>query len=195
MTRPASITVLGILNIVFGVFGLFGTVASVAVFALVERGVIPVAATIQNSPVYSAWVKLSIPLGLAACAALLAAGIGLLQLKSWARKLSIGYAIYAIVSCAIGLTINFSLIIPTMFKEAAGSQAPAAIGGAIGGAVGGAVGGCLGLVYPVLLLVFMLRATVVAAFPPHRARGNAQPRIATTEKELRAPQNSKVTGK
>ena len=34
----------------------------------------------------------------------------------------------------------------------------------MGAAIGGVMGGCFGLVYPILLLVFMTRPQVVAAF-------------------------------
>ena len=41
----------------------------------------------ENNPAYATWVKASIPIGLRGnCCLLLAAGIGLLMLKEWARK-------------------------------------------------------------------------------------------------------------
>jgi hypothetical protein len=38
--------------------------------------------------------------------------------------------------------------------------------GVMGGAIGGVMGGCFGLIYPILLLFFMMRPNVVAAFQP-----------------------------
>src|SRR2546426_936613 len=165
MQRPASVTVFGILNIVFAVFGLFGIFATVALFSLTEQSNNPVVRIVRENPSYAGWLKVSIPLGLLGCAALLAAGIGLLRLRPWGRKLSLAYAIYAIVLGAVGMVMNFIFLLRPMFEEAAQKQGPEAAG-AIGGAVGGSIGGCVGLIYPVLLLIFMTRPNVVAAFQP-----------------------------
>ena len=37
---------------------------------------------------------------------------------------------------------------------------------AIGGAIGSSIGGCFALIYPVLLLIFMTRPKLAAAFQP-----------------------------
>src|SRR5262249_24878851 len=98
MDRPASVTVFGILNIVFAGFGVVGMlVGTIMLFAAPGAAQNPVTKLMQDSPAYVTWAKLSLPLALLACAASLAAGIGLLLLKEWARKLAIGYAICAIV--------------------------------------------------------------------------------------------------
>ncbi|MDE3066532.1 MAG: hypothetical protein KGJ60_03175 [Verrucomicrobiota bacterium] len=108
MQRPTAVTVFGILNIVFAALGIFGVLASVMLFAVVEAtSRNPLVKLIHESPFFAAWMKLSIVLGLAAAAALLAAGIGLLKLQPWARALSITYAIYAIIMVLIGMAINF----------------------------------------------------------------------------------------
>jgi hypothetical protein len=99
------------------------------------------------------------------CLVLLAAGIGLLHLKPWARILSMAYAIYAILFGILGMVVNFIFMIQPMLEQARQQQGPEAAG-AIGGAVGGTIGGCFGLIYPVLLLIFMTRPKVVAAFRP-----------------------------
>ena len=123
----------------------------------------PVVRIMRENPTYAAWLKLTIPLGLVTCVVLLAAGIGLLRRKSWARKVSIGYAIYAIVFGLLGMVINFIFLLLPMLEEAQRKQGPEAAG-AIGGALGGTIGGCFGLVYPILLLIFMTRPKVAAAF-------------------------------
>ncbi len=165
MQRPAAVTVFGILNIVFAAFGVFGVLASIALFSRTDASNNPVVRIIRDSPAYAGFLKLSIPLGLIACVVLLVAGIGLLRLQPWARKLSIGYAIYAIVMSLVGAAMNFIFLLRPMLEEASHKQGPEAAG-AIGGAIGGTVGGCFGLIYPILLLVFMTRAKVVAAFEP-----------------------------
>jgi hypothetical protein len=172
MQRSTVVTVFGILNIIFAALGLFGLVASVMVFtATGSSSNNPVIQTIHNNPSYAAWLKISLVLGMGASAALLAAGIGLLNLKPWARTLSIIYAIYAIVNVLVGGVANYIFLIQPMMQQAQQKQGPEAAG-AIGGAVGGMFGTCFGLVYPVLLLIFMLRPKVVAAFRPSGLPGD-----------------------
>jgi len=145
-----------------GVIGLF---ASIALFFAPADSNNPVIKIMHENPAYAAWLKFCIPLGLLACAALLAAGIGLLCLKSWARKLSIAYAIYAILFGILGMVINFFFLVRPMIEQAQQKSGTEAAG-AIGAAVGGSFGGCIGLIYPVLLLIFMLSPKVAAAFQP-----------------------------
>jgi len=165
MQRPTSVTVFGILNIVFAAFGVFGLIASIALFYLPADSHNPVIKLIHENPAYALWLKICIPLGVLSCAALLAAGIGLLYLKPWARILSIAYAIYAIVFGIVGMVINFIVMVQPLLEQARQQPGPEAAG-AIGGAIGGTIGGCFGLIYPVLLLIFMTRPKVVAAFRP-----------------------------
>ena len=165
MQRPAAVTVFGILNIVFAVLGVIGVIASLALFLMPADTNNPVIKLIHGSPGYALWLKVCIPLGVLSGLVLLAAGIGLLFLKSWARKLSIIYAIYAIVFAIVGMVANFIFLIQPMLEQARQQQGPEAAG-ALGGAIGGSFGGCLGLIYPILLLIFMTRPNVVAAFQP-----------------------------
>ena len=102
---------------------------------------------------------------LAATAVKLTAGIGLLRMKPWARLLSIGFAIYAIVFTILSMAVNFIFLLRPMLEEASHKHGPEAAA-AIGGAIGGTVGGCFGVIYPILLLIFMTRPKVVAAFYP-----------------------------
>jgi hypothetical protein len=104
-----------------------------------------------------------IPLGLLTCIILLIAGLGLLCLKSWARKLSIAYAIYGIGMHILTTAVSSIFLVQPFLKNNQDSQAATI---AIFGLIGGGVGVCLGLIYPILLLVFMLRPTVAAAFQP-----------------------------
>ena len=166
MQRPTALTVFGILNIVFAVLGLLGVVASVMLFFAVENvSSNPVVQIIHNNPTYAGWMKISIGLGLPAAGALLAAGIGLLQIKPWARILSIVYAIYAVVMLMISTVINYFCLLQPMLQAAQEKQGPEAAA-AIGGAIGGTFGSCFGLIYPVVLLIFMTRPKLVAVFQP-----------------------------
>src|SRR3954464_13258622 len=153
MQRPTSVSVFGILNLVFACFGVIGVFASIAMFYMPNSSNNPVVKIMQDNPSYAAFLKISIPLGILSCGALLAAGIGLLMLKNWGRLLSIGYAVYAILFGLVGMVANFLFVVRPLLDQASQKQGPEAAG-AIGGAIGGSVGGCFGLVYPILLLIF-----------------------------------------
>ena len=174
MQRPTSVTVFGILNIVFAVLGIISLLAMAALFAAVgTNSNNPVIQLIQNNPAYAAWMKFSLVLGVPVAVVLLAAGIGLLKLKPWARIVSIAYGIYAIVMVLASLVVNYIFLLQPMLQQAHQLQGPQAAA-AIGGAVGGTFGSCFGLIYPILLLIFMMRPNVVAAFRPP-APADSQP--------------------
>jgi hypothetical protein len=162
MQRPTSVTVFGILNIIFAALGIFGTIASIVLFLAPPDPNNPMIKIMYENPAYAIWFKVEIPLGILSGAALLAAGIGLLCLKSWARTLSMAYAIYAILFGILGMVANFIFLYRPMAEKL---QGPAAAG-ATGAMIGGSIGGCLSLIYPILLLIFMRRPTVTAAFHP-----------------------------
>jgi len=173
MNRPTSVTVFGILVIVFGVLGVLGILGSLVLFLpQMANSSNPVIKLIHDNPAYATWMKFSIALGVVVSAAVLAAGIGLLRLRPWARTFSIGYAIYSLVMVPVSMMVNFFLLTRPLLAQAQQQHGPEATG-AIAGAVGGLFGSCFGLIYPVLLLIFMLRANVKAAFNP--ADRNGQP--------------------
>jgi hypothetical protein len=61
------------------------------------------------------------------------------------------------------LVINIVYVYPAMLDAARGAQGPEATGAAFG-IIGGVVGSLIGLAFPVLLLIFMTRSRIVAAF-------------------------------
>jgi hypothetical protein len=167
MQRPASVTTFGILNIVFSVLGIISIIASTVMLSATNQSNNPVMAVMRDNPAYASWMKIATIMGIVACIVLLIAGIGLLLLKRWARKLSLGYAVYAIVAGILGSVMNYIYLVQPLMEEAARRQGPEAAG-AMGGAIGGVLGGCIGLVYPILILIFLTRPKAVAAFqvPP-----------------------------
>jgi len=162
--RPTSVTVFGILNIVFGALGLLCTPISLAAMFLLPTQGNPVLEAMRENRLYLAWTIVSGSLSFVVSGILLAAGVGLLNLKPWARVTSIICAIYGIAACVLGQAMNLSVMIPYARKlsESGGPQAAAGIGGMIGGVFGS----CFGLIYPILLLIFLTRPTVKAAFQP-----------------------------
>jgi len=176
MQRPTSVTVFGVLNIVFGVLGLLGiAVNALSVFAAGDAANVqanPILQLQQQQPVFAAYIKLSVALGFVAVIVLFVAGIGLLNMRAWARKASIGYAIYSVVSTILGIVLMAWFFMPLFqdFESKTGAEKPVLIGAAIGGIIGA----CLGPIYPVLLWYFMTRRHVVAAIDgvsPHSSAG------------------------
>jgi hypothetical protein len=90
---------------------------------------------------------------------LLAAGIGLLYQKRWARQCSYGYGWFAIVWGIIGIIITVAMMASGM----GGSGGAEETATKVGGVVGGMCGGIIGLIYPVFLVIFMKRQNVVEA--------------------------------
>src|ERR1044071_401412 len=141
MERPSSVTVFGLLNITFAGFGVLGLFNTLTTLSTTGNSINPVVKIMRETPAYASWLKLTIPLGLLSCGVLLAAGIGLLRLENWGRKLSIGYAIYGIVFSILGLVMNYIFLIGPLLEEASKKQGPEAAG-MFGGAMGGSIGGC-----------------------------------------------------
>jgi len=150
---------------VFAALSVIGLVASFAVLSLPADSSNPIIQFIHKCPGYAVWLKICIALGLLSCAVLLAAGFGLLSVKPWARFFSIAYAIYAISFCLGGMLINLMFMIQPMLGPAEQQRAFATVW-AIGGPISGTIGGFFWLIYPLLLLAFMSRPKVAAAFRP-----------------------------
>jgi len=165
--RPTSINIFGTLNIVFAGLGIVGLLGSAALLFATPDGNNPVIKIMRENPGYAAWLKISFVLGIPSCAILAASGIGLLLMKPWARVLSIIYAIYAIILGLLGTVLNVVFLVMPMVRQAQEQNGPEAAG-AIGGAIGGSLGGCIGLIYPVLLLIFMTRPNMIAAFQANK---------------------------
>lgn len=165
--RPTAVTVFGILNLLFGAFGVCCLGFSVATMfvpfgpAMTEEN-LPLQ-LIEESPLYRNFNRAEMALGIMASIVLIAAGIGLLRLRPWGRKLAIGYGIYAIAMDVFTSIVNLGFVFPILFQkaEAASGLALAAVWIAL---FSGIFGTLLGLTYAGLLLYFMYRPNVVAAF-------------------------------
>jgi hypothetical protein len=160
--RPMSVTIFGILNICFGLLGVVGLLFSSVLMSAKTAGGNPMLKQMFENPSYIAWMKISIPLGGLCSIALLTGGIGLLFLQNWARLLSIAYGIVAILSGLIGGAVMLNV---AMSMLAHGSQGASGLAMIIT-LVSTFFGMVIGLVYPVLLIIFMTRRKVVAAFGP-----------------------------
>ncbi len=166
--RPTSATVFGILNLLFACLGLCGVVfGAISLFATQMIPDMPPNPAMelmkQNEPYYMFTIVM-MALGFVATLALGLGGIGLLMMRSWGRTLSIGYAVYTILAGIVGMIANWVWLIQPLLEQADAMAAGPEKAGAIGGAIGGGIGGCIGLIYPVLLLIFMMRPSLVQAF-------------------------------
>jgi hypothetical protein len=173
VNRPTSVTVFAVLNIVFGTLGVICTP-----FALVytffapqmqgfyaNAGIASEMSTnafeMMQTPAYQTFMIVSTLLGTLVSALLIAAGIGLLKLRPWARWISIGYAVYAVLSLILGQVVSYFLITKPLLENI--GSGPERMG-MVGGLYGGMIGSVCWLIYPVVLLIFMLLPSVKAAF-------------------------------
>jgi hypothetical protein len=166
MNRPTSVTVLGILNIVFAAFGLMGIALSIAMMfvhpALNMKN--PVLDLMRQNPGYMMYTNISMVVSAVFTLMLGLAGIGLLMLRPWGRWLSIAYAVFAILSLIVNSLINYYFLLAPMIDKLAALPPGQEKAAALGGIAGMVVGICLGPIYPVILLIFMFRPNVMAAF-------------------------------
>ena len=146
--KPTSITVFGILNIVFSAFGLLcAPFSMVIVFGMPNE--------LDLSASYKIWIIVSFVIGYACSIWQLVLGIGLLNLKRWARGGCVAYGFVAIAMGVVNMIASAVSVLggPMQLKPEA-----------LPGLVGGMIGGLIGMAYPIVLIIFMRKANVRAAF-------------------------------
>ena len=173
--RPASMTFLGITNVVFGALALIGSgFALYLLFGgatnMVPQGGLDLQAVLtERFEWYDGYAKTSAFASIPVALTLLASGIGLLQVKSWGRTLSNIYGVVAILTALVTLYINTQVVMPVMTELAQMNDSTAANGAEAG--ISGATGGsCLALGYPLILLIFVNRHGVKEAIREHAAQ-------------------------
>lgn len=146
--RPTVVTVFGILNIIFAVLGLL--LSPVSILGIIKSG-----DSITNSG-YKMFLLLMNFIGFGFSIWLFVMGIGLLMLHNWARLGSIIYACVGILLTVIETGVNiFAMKLDWVIVPEA--QRAEFIGSMCVGLVGG-------LVYPLLLLIFMQTTKIKQAF-------------------------------
>jgi hypothetical protein len=117
---------------------------------------------LNHNAAYVIWNKTMVPLNAAASLLLVAAGVGLLLLKNWARLASIGFGIYKIAFVMLNMAVLCLALRDILAKsmQGAGTVVIAMLG------LAGFVGAILTLAYPVLLIYFLTRPKAVQAFQP-----------------------------
>ena len=176
MKRPTSVTVFGILNIVFAVIGMCGvavTAAQPAIQQAMEQAAKDNGQEVKQDPVQKLLAadpkvrligNISTGSGVVVTLVLLISGVALLLMKPWGRTLSIVYAVYDILSKIAFSALSFWFIQSALEGQV---EVPAEIPvGTLQGIFAFSFGCSLifGLVYPIVLLIFMFRTTVTEAF-------------------------------
>jgi len=167
--RPVPVTIFGILNIGFGALGLLSLLMQNGEESFATKFSIPwlnrvlgLLNDMYHDPTYILWRDISVPLRALAGVALLAAGIGLLRMKNWARLASIVYAVYEIIFVFANLLVMV-LVLGGPVRESLRSD-PALL--VILGVVLLVAGLLVSLAYPALLIFFMTRPKILPAFAP-----------------------------
>lgn len=163
---PASVIVFGILSLIYGGVGL---VCEPAVAWLNSQVVaLPQAENplvrIVTSPEYRAGFIALALLAAVASGLLMVAGVGLLLKRRWGRASAVVYAIFDLALIAANLIFSATYVLFPMLKVARETPDPQAAGFAFGAAIGATGVNVLFLIYPALLLIFMTRPRVGAAF-------------------------------
>jgi len=161
MRRPVSVTVFGVLNLLWGFLGLIMSVISLFTLQNPDN---PMVRAMANNATITAWMKVSLILSGMLTISILISGAGLLCMKRWARILAMAYAVVAIFVAVIGGFMNLTLVFPAVFQEvAAGNPMPPAFAHVFA-AIVSVIVFLVSIIYPVLLLIFMKRRNVIAAF-------------------------------
>jgi hypothetical protein len=152
--KPTGVRVFGTLNIVFGLIGL--AFSSVVIRQLIGAWRSPGAATEYKLFLLTANC---IAFGFAVWLTVL--GVGLLRMRAWARRGSIIYCLLGIALFVVETSINFVSIAAGWISIPPGAMAEFSAGLALG-----SIGG---LIYPALLLHFMMSFKVKTAFTEEAA--------------------------
>jgi len=166
MQRPTSVTVFAILNIIWAAIGVISLGFAVANWTGVYEPPTadnPVLKLMESNHAYRLFTHISTAVGAVATIVLLAAAIGLLQLKPWARIATIGYGCYTILITLLATVMNELLIFGPLREQTAGSSGPEHIA-ATAGSVMVVVMAALVMAYCGLMILMLSRRGVIEAF-------------------------------
>lgn len=193
--RPTAVVVIAILHFVFGGLGIIGGLCTGGSQALRsfgvsgslqgQNGAADYETVIeQKAPSYRIVKPASVAGDLLISVLMIVSGFGLLEMRPWGQTLSILYAVLSIL-LKIGSSIYaFVVMVPiadelfnTVFKQqmpAGGPPPPPGMADFFGvmgkvAAWAGVVWPLLTMIYPIIVLIIMLRPSVAAAFAGRRA--------------------------
>jgi hypothetical protein len=184
--RPTAVLVLAILHFVGGGLGLVGDLVGIAMQAMSanQAGAAPgpnQPVTAQNFgaglnryveekvPSYQALTFAQLAFGLVLDVVLLVGGVGLLNMRPYGRTVSLGYAVLSILARLFGIVYGLAVVLPVTneYLDKVVQQNPGMSAVVTGGRVGGVIGllvGAVFILYPIAVLIVLLRPRVAAAF-------------------------------
>jgi hypothetical protein len=201
MSRPTEVTVLGIINIVWGALKFVNSLLGIVMlFAMPyflgsvtkalssmppppRGGPSPTAMfNMMKDPAYLTASGATVALNGIGGIILLAAGIGLLQMKNWGRLSSLVYAAWACMASVVSQIIQWTLMMPIMNRMMAsmggpGTPMPPASMMASMALVGVIFNIAFSMAYPIVLVVYMTRPWLVSAFTTIPAVVEATPAV------------------
>jgi hypothetical protein len=195
--RPASVLVIAIFQLVFGSLGLCGSVLVLSgvqekLAALSQSNVNQGTQTglkqppnqqeledaiTKHAPSYPMVKKVEGGAGAILSLVMIVSGIGLLQMQTWGRFLTIGYAVVSLLYRLVDGIYVIAFVAPAMsavaqeYAKGGGQQEQIIATTMQIGAYSGLVGVLLTGLYPLFVLIIMLLPSVGAAFRgqrPHR---------------------------
>ena len=152
--KPASIKVFGILDIVFGTIGLVFGGFGILFYLLVTQSSefaneFEKALSTQYAEGYVSLIQIGACFSFIFSLILITSGVGLLKEKNWGRTGSLGYAVFQILYTVASTAVSISMMKHTeSFIFTAG---------------GTMCGVVIALIYPVCILIFLTRPSVVEA--------------------------------
>ncbi len=152
-TRPASVTVFGVLNIIFASLTLICT--PVAIITIFMPSQSSRAGSIDPNAVATGWLLFTALLGMICSAIQLASGIGLLNLKKWARQWAVRLSYFGIGWGFFAIIINIILTLTGAFGYQQ-DYVPTAI-------IMDFFMLFVGLIYPILLIIFLSKSHIKSA--------------------------------
>jgi hypothetical protein len=166
MKRPSSVTIFGVLNIVFALQYALALCVTAVTYGAAVWGPLVLLSFHWRKDGSPEWLTTSLTIWFVlramAILAMGAGGIGLLLMKSWGRVASIAYAICAIVMLTVHMIASGVVLTPKVLMRL--QLGVPAIANTALFVFQELLSGSLRLAYPILLLIFMRRANIVAAF-------------------------------
>ena len=161
--RPASVTVIAVLQIIFQSLALLGVLVGIAQLT----GVWPQdeqAEMMYDDSLFRGWAIVSLPIGAIVATLWIVTCVGLLRMRSWARPTAIGLVVFGMVMQVVGAIMQIYIFKAGPLAELI-EGSPQLVQLAMSMAfVVVIVGAVLGLGYGVLLLILLNRKVVVEAF-------------------------------
>ncbi|MDG2219790.1 MAG: hypothetical protein P8L85_00305 [Rubripirellula sp.] len=163
--RPVGVTIFAVLHLLFAASGLLSATLSLVFSALggaIDAGSIPIGENLDE-PAYRVVSGVLGTLDLFLSIALFAAGLGLLKMRTWARQVSLVYAVYAMIAAVVSNVVQYSLIYRPLIENVAG-EAIGKEGASVMAIVLAVAAACIGMIYPFAILIYFARPGIKRKF-------------------------------